>query len=93
MPNFLKRGGMTTIANRPSQKVVMSCILLALITPIVTQKDAVNTNGGMTMIPEEGRWVCNDCGHVFYESEPAMCDECGSQDIEEVGDDETYDHT
>ena len=45
------------------------------------------------MIPEEGRWVCNDCGHVFYESEPAMCDECGSQDIEEVGENETYDHT
>ena len=45
------------------------------------------------MIPEEGRWVCNDCGHVFYEADPIMWDECGSQDIEERGDNETHDHT
>ena len=45
------------------------------------------------MIPVEGRWVCNECGHIFYEAEASMCDECGSNDIEEVEDYETNDYS
>ena len=64
-----------------------------LIIPTAIQKDAANTNGEMTMIPIEGRWVCNECGHIFYEAEASMCDECGSNDIEEVEDYETDDNS
>ena len=45
------------------------------------------------MIPEEGRWVCNDCGHIFYEVDPTLCDECGSQDIEEADENETFNNS
>jgi len=45
------------------------------------------------MIPVEGRWACNECGHIFYEAEASRCDECGSIDIEEVEDYETDDHS
>ena len=48
------------------------------------------------MIPEESRWECMECSHIFYGVDVAYCDECGSYDIdeiEEVEGDETYDHS
>lgn len=45
------------------------------------------------MIPPEGRWICNECGYIFFEANPTICDECGSNDIDEAEDDETYDYS
>jgi|TARA_R100000963_G_C4566990_1_gene53432 rRNA maturation endonuclease Nob1 len=45
------------------------------------------------MIPEEIRLVCNECGNTFYEADATLCDQCGSPDIEEASDDETYDYS
>jgi uncharacterized OB-fold protein len=45
------------------------------------------------MIPEESRWVCMECGHIFYGVDVAYCDDCGSYDIEEMEDYESDDNS
>jgi|2_EtaG_2_1085320.scaffolds.fasta_scaffold08282_2 hypothetical protein len=34
-------------------------------------------------MPEESRWICEECGYIMYGSEPEFCEDCGDTDIRE----------
>jgi|2_EtaG_2_1085320.scaffolds.fasta_scaffold01160_3 rubrerythrin len=36
-------------------------------------------------MPDDKRWVCNDCGYIMYGEEPEFCESCYLEDIEEDG--------
>ena len=37
----------------------------------------------MSLIPEL-RLICNECGHIFYDTTVSYCEDCGSHDIDEA---------
>ena len=34
-------------------------------------------------MPDDGRWVCIDCGYIMYGDEPTLCESCGSSEMDE----------